>query len=199
NLSFISAQNPYVALMRSSQRPQPRPRADVEFYVYGWSRRVLYSSVEDAPPLTEEAFSRAYASRTPFWTSITRGSNALDAFVLSDRGAIYVLTTGRQSGFGHFVTEAELLSVAFAVFAAAVLLNMAFNLIVGRPPASGRALFAEVRASFYRKLFLAFVAAAVVPVLALALVSRNYMKDLILTGIESDATRIATAASRVFQ
>ena len=199
NLSFISAQNPYVALMRSAQRPQPRPRADVEFYVYGWSRRVLYSSVEDAPPLTEEAFTRAYGSRTPFWTTIARGSRALDAFVLSDRGAIYVLTTVRRSGFGHFVTEAELLAVTFVVFAAAVLLNMAFNLLVGRAPASGRALLAEVRASFYRKLFLAFVAAAVVPVLALALVSRNYMKDLILTGIESDATRIATAASRVFQ
>ena len=42
NLSFISALNPYVALMRSSQsRPEPRPRADVELYVYGWSRRVL--------------------------------------------------------------------------------------------------------------------------------------------------------------
>ena len=49
NLSFISAQNPYVALMRSGQpRPEPRPRADVEFYVYGWSRRVLYSSGRDA-------------------------------------------------------------------------------------------------------------------------------------------------------
>ena len=199
NLSFISAQNPYVALMRSSQGPQPRSRADVGFYVYGWSRRVLYSSIEDAPPLPEQAFRQAYASRTPFWTTIMRRSNAFDAFVLSDRGAIYVLTTARQSGFGHFVTEAELLAVTFVVFAVAVLVNMAFNLVVGRAPASGRALLAEVRASFYRKLFLAFVAAAIVPVLALALVSRNYMRDLILTGIESDATRIATAASRVFQ
>ncbi len=47
---------------------------------------------------------------------------------------------------------------------------MLFNILVGRAPASGRALLAEVRASFYRKLFLAFVAAAIVPVLALALV-----------------------------
>src|SRR6185436_7545242 len=134
-----------------------------------------------------------------FWTTMTRGSNSLDAFLLSDRGAIYVLTAARQNAFGHLVAEAELLALAFLVFVAAVLANMIFNLLVGRAPASGRALFAEVRASFYRKLFLAFVAAAVVPVLALALVSRNYMKDLILTGIESDATRIATAASRVFQ
>lgn len=199
NLSFISALNPYVALMRSAQRPQPRSRGDVEFYVYGWSRRVLYSSVEDAPPLAEDAFRSAYASRTPFWTSVTRQSNSLDAFVLSDRGAIYVLATARQRGFGHLVAEAELLALGFLIFVAAVVLNMLFNLIVGRAPASGRALFAEVRASFYRKLFLAFVAAAIVPVLALALVSRSYMAGLIFTGIESDATRLATVASRVFQ
>ncbi len=199
NLSFISAQNPYIALVRSQSRPQPRPQADVEFYVYGWSRRVLYSSVEDAPPMSEEAFRRAYASRTPFWTTITRGPDSLDAFVLSDRGAIYVLTTGRQNGFGHLVAEAELLAFAFLVFVAAVLGNMLFNLLVGRAPASGRALFAEVRASFYRKLFLAFVAAAIVPVLALALVSRAYMANLMLADIESEATRLATVASRVFQ
>ena len=200
NLSFISAQNPYVALMRSSQsRPQPRPRADVEFYVYGWSRRVLYSSVENAPPLPEDAFSRAYRSRVPFWTTVSRGANGLDAFILSDRGAIYVLTTERSNGFGHLVAEAELLAFAFVVFVAAAIAGMVFNLLVGRSPASGRALFAEVRASFYRKLFLAFVAAAIIPVLALALVSRNYMANLMLADIESEATRLATVASRVFQ
>ena len=199
NLSFISAQNPYVALVRSQSRPQARPRTDVEFVVYGWSRRVLYSSDEAAPPLPEDAFRRAYESRTPFWATMTRGSNSLDAFLLSDRGAIYVLATERQNGFGHLVAEAELLALAFIVFAAGVLANMIFNLLVGRAPASGRALFAEVRASFYRKLFLAFVAAAIVPVLALALVSRAYMANLMLADIESEATRLATVASRVFQ
>ncbi|HWI17378.1 MAG TPA: ATP-binding protein [Vicinamibacterales bacterium] len=199
NLSFISAQNPYVALMRSAQRPQNRPRADVSFYVYGWSRRVLYSSGEDAPPLTEEAFARVASSRVPFWTTIQRGAETLDAFFLNDRGGIYLLTTERQSGFGHLVAEAELLAMSFLVFVTAVVGGMVFNLLVGRPPASGRALFAEVRASFYRKLFLAFVAAAVVPVLALALVSRAYMANLVRTDIESEATRLATVASRVFQ
>ncbi|HYB97196.1 MAG TPA: hypothetical protein VEC39_19645, partial [Vicinamibacterales bacterium] len=200
NLSFISALNPYVALMRSGQaRPQPRPRADVEFYVYGWSRRVLYSSVEGAPPLPDAAFQRANSTRTPFWTTLTRQSESLDAFVLNDRGAIYVLGTRRQDGFGHVVAEAEFLALAFIVFVAAVLGGMLFNLLVGRAPASGRELLAEVRASFYRKLFLAFVAAAIVPVLALALVSRAYMANLMLADIESEATRLTTVAGRVFQ
>ncbi|MBY0494234.1 MAG: HAMP domain-containing protein [Cyanobacteria bacterium] len=199
NLSFVSAQNPYEALARSQSRAQPRPRAEVEFYVYGWSRRVLYTSVQDAPPLPEGAFRRAYQSRTPFWTTIRRGADSRDAFFLSDRGAIYVLTSERQNAFGHLVAEAELLALAFLVFVAAVIGNMTFNLLAGRAPASGRALFAEVRASFYRKLFLAFVAAAIVPVLALALVSRQYTANVMLADIESEATRLATVASRVFE
>ncbi len=200
NLSFISAQNPYVTLMRSGQpAPEPRPRLDVEFYVYGWSRRILYSSVQDAPPLAEAMFRQAFASRAPFWTTITRRGESMDAYVLSDRGAIYVLGTARQNAFGHLVTQAELVALTFVVFVIAVLGSMVFNVLVGRPPASGRALLAEVRASFYRKLFLAFVAAAIVPVLALALVARAYMAGLILDDIESEATRLATTASRVFQ
>jgi signal transduction histidine kinase len=200
NLSFISAQNPYVALMRRGQPvPEPRPRVDVEFYVYGWSRRVLYSSVENAPPLSEAAFRQAFASRTPFWITIARGDDALDAYVLSDRGGIYVVGIERQSVFGHLVALAELVALTFVVFVIAVLGGMVFNLLVGRAPASGRALMAEVRASFYRKLFLAFVAAAIVPVLALALVSRAYIANLMLADIEGEATRLATTASRVFQ
>ena len=200
NLSFISAQNPYVTLMQSGQaRPDPRPRVDVEFYVYGWSRRILYSSVPDAPPLGEATFRQAFASRAPFWTTITLRGESLDAYVLSDRGAIYVLASARQNAFGHLVTEAELAALTFVVFVIAVLGGMLFNVLVGRAPASGRALLAEVRASFYRKLFLAFVAAAIVPVLALALVAREYMARVILEDIESEATRLATTASRVFQ
>ena len=56
-----------------------------------------------------------------------------------------------------------------------------------------------MRASFYRKLFLAFVAAAVVPVLALALVTRAYIANLMLADIESEATRTAASASRVVE
>ncbi|HYE86146.1 MAG TPA: hypothetical protein VEA16_07310, partial [Vicinamibacterales bacterium] len=63
NLSFISAQNPYVQLMRTAQRAEPKPGTNVNLYVYGWSRRVLYSSAEEAPPLSETAFRRAYETR----------------------------------------------------------------------------------------------------------------------------------------
>ncbi len=200
NLSFISAQDPYTALMRSGQpRPEPRPRAEVDLYVYGWSRHVLYSSVETAPPLTEEVFRRAYESRTPFWTTIPRESGSLDVYVMSDRAGIYVLGTAEPTAFGHLVTIAELITLVFAAFVLMAGGGVAANFILARAPATGRALLAEVRASFYRKLFLAFVLSAVVPVLALALVSRAYIASLMFADIESEATRLATIASRVVE
>ena len=200
NLSFISAQNPYTALMRSGQpRPDPRPRAEVELYVYGWSRRVLYSSVEAPPPLTEEVFRRAYESREPFWMTVTRGSSPLDVYVMSDRAGIYVLGTVDPTAFGHLVTIAELVTLAFVVFVVVLLGAGAANFLLSRAPATGRALLAEVRASFYQKLFLAFVLSAIIPVLALALVSRVYMAQLMLADIESEATRLANVASRIVE
>ncbi|MDO8680003.1 MAG: ATP-binding protein [Acidobacteriota bacterium] len=200
NLLFISAQNPYVALIRSGQaRPEPRLRADVDLYVYGWSRRVLYNSGPDAPALTEPVFRGAFASRAPFWSTIDRESGRLDVYVMNDRAALYVLGMARQTPFGHLVAIAELVTLVFIAFVVTIAGGMLFNLAVAQAPASGRALLDEVRASFYRKLFLAFVAAAIIPVLALALVSRAYIASLMFDDIESEATRIASVASRVVE
>lgn len=56
-----------------------------------------------------------------------------------------------------------------------------------------------MRASFYRKLFIAFVIAGVLPVLTLAFVSREYIANLINADVESEATRTAASASRVVE
>ncbi|MGH9199801.1 MAG: HAMP domain-containing protein, partial [Vicinamibacterales bacterium] len=200
NLSFISAQNPYVALMRSSRSvPEPRPRANVEFAVYGWSRRVLYTSAQTAQPLPDEAFRRAFASREPFWVTVNRDSEIVDAYLLNDRAAIYMVSTVRQTTVGHLVALAELVTLIFVMFVVGMGVALLASFASIRIPVSGRELMHEVRASFYRKLFLAFVAAAIVPVLALALVSRAYIAALMFADIESQATRTASLVSRVIE
>ncbi len=60
-----------------------------------------------------------------------------------------------------------------------------------------QALLREVRASFYRKLFLAFVAAVVAPVALLAVVARNFVASEMRSGVEREALRTSAAASRV--
>ncbi len=66
-------------------------------------------------------------------------------------------------------------------------------------PRVGRALLREIRASFYRKLFLAFVLASIIPVLILALVIRAYFADLLRKDIQGEAARTASVAQRVIE
>jgi signal transduction histidine kinase len=64
---------------------------------------------------------------------------------------------------------------------------------------TGRALLHEIRASFYRKLFLAFVLASIVPVLTLALVIRAYFATQLRADVEAEATRTTAVAQRVIE
>ena len=74
-----------------------------------------------------------------------------------------------------------------------------FSLVARQRPQTGRALLREIRASFYRKLFLAFVLASIVPVLTLALVIRAYFAGLLLDDIRGEASRTAAVAERVIE
>jgi signal transduction histidine kinase len=200
NLSFVSAQSPYVALLRSGQPagiPPPRP-TPVAFSAYGWSGAVLYTSEGRPRALDDSVLARAAASRVPFWSTVGDDA-AIDVYVLNDRGAIYVLSTRSVRRLGHLTVMAELVSLAFVAFLVAVSAGLTYGRVAARTPTSGRALLREVRASFYRKLFLAFVASAVVPVVALAFVARAYFASLLFADIEMEATRTATEASRVVE
>jgi signal transduction histidine kinase len=200
NLSFVSAQNPYVAFLRAGrQAPDPSGHLHVGFTVNGWSRRVLYSSTPTVAPLAERAFAQAAASRAPFWTEVEQAGRRAEAYVLNDRAGIYVLSTPIETSWGQLVVLAEMVTLASLVFLAAVGFAMIYGTVGLRTPTTGRALLQEVRASFYRKLFLAFVAATIVPVVALAFVTRNYYASLMFADIEMEATRTASVASRVVE
>jgi signal transduction histidine kinase len=200
NLPFLAAQNPYVGLLRATAGPtDPAPRDDVAFAVYGWSRRPLFAAGADAWPLSDALFARLTASRQPFWTVIEDRGVSYDVYMLNDRGAIYAVGHPRDSAFGHLSALAELVAVAALIFVALIAAFTIASWLGGRVPVSGRMLLRQVRASFYRTLFLAFVAAVVVPVVALALVTRAYMATSLRADIEREATRTAVSASRVVE
>ena len=98
---------------------------------------------------------------------------------------------------GHLVSLAELVTLAGAVFVLLMLLRSAGMAAAGVRGERGRDLLHEIRASFYRKLFLAFVAVAVIPVLTLAFVARAYMTDRLRADVEDAAIRTTTVAQRV--
>jgi signal transduction histidine kinase len=201
-LPFISSQSPYFDVFRPTDQAseiEGAPTGDVDFTVYGWGRTAFFSSVKSVWPLDEATFARIYRSREPFWTVLRKGNTSYNVYFSNDRTAIFALGYPRPDIFEHLVRLAELTTLAAAGYVIILIGNTAFTRIARARPATGRALLREIRASFYRKLFLAFVLASIVPVLTLALVIRAYFAGLLVDGIEGDAARTAAVAQRVIE
>ena len=200
NLPFIPSTSPYVELLRT---PDPRLREgfagrDVEYAVYGWSRIPLFASGNTAWPLPDAVFARAVDSREAFWEEMRRGGTTFDVYVLNDRGGIYVLGFPIVSALDHLVHLAEVTLLAALTYLLLLAANGLFGML-SRRGTTAPALLREIRASFYRKLFIAFVAAVFLPVVLLAIVTRVYIADRMRTDIEEEAIRTAAAAGRVVQ
>jgi signal transduction histidine kinase len=200
NLPFIASKSPYVELLRPAelQRQEGVSGGDVEFAVYGWSRAPLYSSSDTAWQMDDGVFARAVQSRLPFAARLERNGQPYDVYLLNDRGGIYVLGFPVVTLLGHLMNLAELTVLAAASYVLLLALTAVFS-AVSRRATSAHALLREVRASFYRKLFLAFVAATTFPVVALAVVTTNYVGDQMRANVEQEAVRTASAAQRVVE
>jgi signal transduction histidine kinase len=199
-LPFISSESPYLESLRTSQPAgESAPGRDVEFVVYGWSRAPIFASGTGVWALPDSLFRRMVASRQPFWATLTRDGTTYRVYLMNDRGGIYALGYPVITWFGHMVTLAELVTLIGVLYVALLVAATLFNALTSRTPASGRALLREIRSSFYRKLFLAFVAAAVVPVVILTIATRTYFAAQFGAEIEQAAARTATVAQRLVE
>jgi signal transduction histidine kinase len=200
NLPFISSENPYLELLRPSDRLRGEGISgrDVEFAFYGWSGTPLFASRDTAWRLDDSTFARLVDSRMPFWTALQRGDDRYDVYLLNDRGGIYALGFPIVSFVGHLVNLAELTVLALGAYVLLLAANALFGALARRGT-TAPALLREIRASFYRKLFLAFVAAVILPVAALALLTRYYVAEQMRASVEQEAIRTASAARRVVE
>jgi signal transduction histidine kinase len=200
NLPFISSRSPYVELFRppESLRGEGLSGRDVEFAAYGWSQTQFYPVAGTAWSLPDDVFARVQESRTPFWARLTRGQDLYDVYLLNDRGGIYALGFPVISALGHLVNLAEVTVLATGTYLLLLLFNAMFNRF-GRRAKTAATLLREVRASFYRKLFLAFVLAVFVPVVVLVLLTRYYVAGQMEASIEQEAVRTVSAAGRVVE
>jgi nitrogen fixation/metabolism regulation signal transduction histidine kinase len=201
-LPFISSQNPYLESLRETRRVREQEAVsgrDVEFAVYGWSRSPLYASGTSVWTLPDSVFQRTVESREPFWTTIDRDDDTFRVYVLNDRGGIYALGYPQPTWQGQLITIAELVMLAFVLYVALLVGATLFSALMLRTPQSGRALFGEIRRSFYHKLFLFFVAGAVVPVVILAVVTRNYFAAQLDASATENAARTVTTAQRLVE
>ena len=203
NLLFISSQSPYFELFRASESRAPgegMPGSDVDVAIYGWGLDPIYSSARIAWPIDEALFQRIYhRNREPFWADIERSDGKYRVYFSNDRFFIYAIGYPALTAFDHLVHLAELTTLAGVTFVLVVIGTAVYTRAARERPRVGRALLREIRASFYRKLFFAFVLAAVIPVLTLAFVFRAYFADLLRDAVQADAVRTTAVARRVIQ
>jgi signal transduction histidine kinase len=201
-LPFITSQSPYFELFRPSGSSSPGEAAagrNVEIVIYGWGLRPIYMSGASAWRIDDQLFARLYGSREPFWTEIQTGGIRHRVYLSNDRAGIFAIGYPVLTLFDHFVHVAELTTLAGAAFVVVLIGTAVFTRLGRQQPRVGRALLREIRASFYRKLFLAFVLAAIIPVLTLAIVIRVYFRNLMLGDVEAEAARTAAVARRVIE
>jgi signal transduction histidine kinase len=200
-LPFISSQSPYLESLRPNRQVAPEGVSgrDVEFIVYGWSRAPIFESGTRVWTLPDSVFQRLVESRDRFWGTIERDDQTFRVDFLSDRGGIYALGYPVIGWVGHLINLAELVMLAFVLYAAMLAGLTLLSLLGVRTASSGRALLREVRSSFYRKLFLAFWAGAVVPVFILAIFIRTYVATQLLDGAAEAAARAVTTAQRLVE
>jgi signal transduction histidine kinase len=200
---LISSQSPYVELFREtgSLRHEATPSRDLELVIYGWGLSPIYSSGPAAWPITDAVFARVYdPERRPFWTTIDNGRGPrYHVHFTNDRWNIYAIGYPALSLFDFLVHLAELSALSGLAYIVLLAGSAVFVRVARRRQGMGRALLREIRASFSRKLSLAFVAASVVPVLTLALVIRVYFAGLLRADVASEAARTAAVAQRVVE
>jgi signal transduction histidine kinase len=199
-LRFISSQSPYFEFVRGMPSDENAPSgSDVELAIYGWGHLPIFTSSNRAWQLDDDVFRRAFQSRAPFWTVLSRGDVSDHAYVSNDRNGVYVLGYPVLTTFNHLVYLAEMTSFAAMTFVALLTGAGMVRRLHRHGPYPAELLVREFRVSFYRKLFLAFVAAVIVPVFALALLVRAYVAHQLQADVESESVRTATVARRFIE
>ncbi|HOC19091.1 MAG TPA: ATP-binding protein [Vicinamibacterales bacterium] len=196
-LSFLSSQDPYFELLRGGALlpREAAPGREIEYVVYGWSRSAIYLSGARAWPLDDRTFERIASGREPFWARVQMEDRTDRVYFQNDRRAIYALGYPLLTPIGHLINLAELSTLVGLVYAVLLVGGRLFRVLGLRRATSGLGLWREIRESFYRKLFLAFVGASIIPVVTLALVTRVYIGDQLRRDVEA-AAQNTTAITR---
>ena len=201
SLPFTSSESPYLDALQGGRQAEAAGHfgGDVSFAAYGWSRAPIYAPDSSVWPLPDAIFDRMVAERKPLWTEVRRNGDPFRVYFFSDSFGIYALGYPVISWIGHLINVSELAFLTGTLFVLLVLAVTIFNAATRRTREGGRALLREVRSSFYRKLFMAFVASAVIPVVVLAVAARTYLVNQLRATVEDSAVRTVTNAQRLVE
>ena len=200
SLAFISAESPYAEALGTAGEPSSDERlAGLEVVVYGWNDAPLFTSGGVAWPIAPELSARLYASREPFWQTLVAGPMRYAVYFVNDRRGFYALGYPYPTFMEHATRLSEITAIVVVLLVLLLAGATVYAPLVARSAAPLPALFAEIRTSFYRKLFLFFVLSAVGPVVLLALAFGAYTAARIHADVEAEATSAVTITRRLFE
>ena len=199
SLPFGRTRSPYYGAMqpdRSYSEPG-QIGANIDVAVYGWGLTPLFTTSAGVWSITEELFENIYGTRSPFWTQLTANGVTSNVYFSNNRYGIYALGFPTLTIYDHLVRISEIVALLGITYLLWVFLSTTTGHLSGSRNLFGHGFLREIRTSFYRRLFFAFVIGAVIPVLLLAFVVRNYSITQSQRDAEALATRTALMAQRV--
>lgn len=202
SLPFVSSADPYFDVLRGADPQRAGSRiAELQVVAYGWSLQPTFTSGRTAWSIDPEIDRRLYASREPFWADRPAGGRNYHVYFLNNRDSVYALGYPVPTAMQHVTRLAEAAAVLVGLLVFYLFGGALVAPLLRRTPATLPALpalAAEIRASFYRKLFLFFVVAAVGPVVLFAIAFGSYMTEKLRLDVETEAANVVTVARRVF-
>ena len=186
---------------RARRRARARPAAKSTSRSTAGASAPIYNSPHAAWPIGDELFAPHLRLRRGGRSGPPCAANdgRYRVYFSNDRVFIYAIGYRALTLFDHLVHLAELTTLSGAFYVIVLVGTAMFTRVARARPRLGRALLREIRASFYRKLFLAFVLASIIPVLILAVAIRWYFANLLTADVALEAARTAAVAQRVIE
>ena len=193
-LPFVASPSPYEAVPDASVTGLP----GLGVAVYGWSQRPIFTSGHVAWAFDDSTFGALYREGVPLWQTIRAAERTFQVYFSQNRVGVYALGLPTPTVFEHASRLAEIAALAAVLFVVFQLGAVGYAR-VSRGSLPLHLLLHEVRTSFYRKLFLSFVAVAVLPVVAAAVGFGSYVTARFQADVEREATSTVTVARRVLE
>jgi signal transduction histidine kinase len=199
-LPFLASASPYSDMLGAPEPLATSARLpDLNVVVYGWGFHPVVASGNVAWPISADTAQRLLASRAGFWLTLEAERRAYHVYFSTNREGVYALGYPEATFVEHLTRLAALSAVTSGLFLLLLVGAAAYAPFARQRPAPLRVLFDEIRTSFYRKLFLFFVLAAIGPVLMLALAFNAYMTQKFTEDVTSEARDVVAVARRVLE
>jgi len=188
-LPFLYSANPYFEVLRTDSLPS-LAQIDLGCAIYDLDGRVLFNPRKLTSGLAEADLERLRASSRPFWSGFRERGTAYDAYLFRAGERCYNLFVPRKS----LKTKAvDFLRVFFLGLAAALIVIAAAGL------ASGKASVRQPFWSFSNRVYAAFLALVLVPLLLYTVFTRNLFDSLFTERFVEDSAVHASYAQGLME